>query len=162
MAKTVFRVLKGKQVLPFAEDLDPARIHVQEPYVVVFLCGGQCTNLNTREPVSLRDAFLKVIDNPIMNEGEWLRAEDVTQGTAFFDSYTDILIFETDLAQIVKLIVLFCESEGSSAELGAFTAIDEILERLFVIVRERHWREDSFIKLGPLRRSEKSAGTPFK
>jgi hypothetical protein len=145
-------------LLPFAEDLDPARIHVQEPYTVVFLCGGQCTSLNDPEPRSLRDAFLKAIDNPIMEEGEWLRAEEVTQQTGFFDSYTDILVFETDLAQIVKLIVLFCESEGSSAELGAFTAIDEILERLFVIVRERHWREDSFIKLGPLRRIERKVG----
>lgn len=145
-------------MLPFVEELDPERIHVQEPFVVVLLCGGRCSDLNEPPPLSLRDAFYKAIDNPVMNEGEWLRPEDITAAFDFFTSYSDILIFETDLAQIVKLIVLFCESDGSAAELGAFTTVGEILNRLFVIVREYHWEQNSFIKLGPLRRIENKVG----
>jgi hypothetical protein len=71
------------------------------------------------------------------------------------------LDFETDLAQIVELIILFSESEGSLAELGAFAMIDEIAQRLFVIVRQVHWQNPSFIKLGPLRRIERKYGREF-
>lgn len=144
-------------MLPLFDDLDPGNIHVQEPYSVVFLCGGQLSD-NGSPPVSLRDAFYWALDNPIMKIGEWLTAEEVTRRSDFFDNYGDILLFETDLAQIVKLIVLFCESEGSAAELGAFAAIDDILERLYVVVREHHWNDNSFIKLGPLRRVERKIG----
>ncbi len=56
------------------------------------------------------------------------------------------------------MIILFCESEGSLAELGAFAVIDEIAQRLFVVVREKHWEEMSFIKLGPLRLIEHEHG----
>lgn len=126
--------------------------------MLCFFAGGLSTSLNDTTVHSFRDAFIKAIDNPVMRRGEWLLAEEVTKTTGFFDSYSDILVFETDFAQIVKLIVLFCESVGSSAELGAFAAIDEILQRLFVIVREEHWKEDSFIKLGPLRRIERKVG----
>lgn len=139
-------------MLPFVDDIDADKIHVQEPYDVVFLCGGKTTDINDATIHSLRDAFLKEMTNPVMDHGEWLTAEQVTRRTDFFDSYGDILVFETDLAQIVKLIVLFCESEGSAAEFGAFAATEEILPRLFVVIRQRHYDETSFIKFGPIRR----------
>lgn len=106
----------------------------------------------------MRDAFLKALNNRVMENSTWLNAEEVTKKFDFFDTYDDVLLFETELAQIVKLIVLFCDGVGSAAELGAFAAIDEILERLFVVVREHHYIADSFIKLGPLRRIEKKIG----
>ncbi|KAA0077806.1 retron St85 family effector protein [Tardiphaga sp. P9-11] len=144
--------------LPFAQDLDAAKIHVQAPSNIVFLCGGQRSDLSAPIPLSLRDAFLKILDFPIFRERELVQAEDITGKYDFFSTYEDILEFETDLAQIVELIILFCESEGSLAELGAFAVISEIATRLFVVVREKHWNEPSFIKLGPLRRLEKLYG----
>ncbi len=93
-----------------------------------------------------------------MRNRHLILAEDITQNFSFFDKYGDILEFETDFAQIVELIILFCESEGSLAELGAFAMISEIASRLFVIVREKHWGIPSFIKLGPLRLIEKKYG----
>ena len=58
-------------------------------------------------------------------------AEDLN---AFFPEgeYKDILKFETDIAQICDLIILFSESYGSAAELGAFSMIEEIARRLLV------------------------------
>lgn len=87
-----------------------------------------------------------------------IQAEEITPQISFFNKYENILDFETDLAQIVELIILFCESEGSLAELGAFAMISEIALRLFLVVREKHWNELSFVRLGPLRRIEKSYG----
>lgn len=109
--------------------------------------------------MSIRDAFLKIaVGNPIPADRDLILAEEVTDTISFFHKYDDVLEFETDLAQIVELIVLFCESEGTLSALGAFAMIDEIASRLFVIVREKHWNKQSFIKLGPLRRIEKKYG----
>jgi hypothetical protein len=145
-------------VLPYAQDLDADKIHVRAPTDVIFLCGGRTSNLSEPIPLSLRDAFLKILINPALVGRDLIQAEDVTSGLAFFSKYDNLLDFETDLAQIVELIILFCESEGSLAELGAFALINEIALRLFVIVREKHWNELSFIKLGPLKYLETNYG----
>jgi hypothetical protein len=64
--------------------------------------------------------------------------------------YTDILSFETEFAEIVDLVVLFSESQGSFTELGAFSMIKEIADRLLVVIDDENYGADSFIKLGPL------------
>ncbi len=126
-------------MLPFVEDIDAQKIHVREPFEVVLLCGGQFGSVSDPTPKSLRDAFLKaILPKPLQNR-HLIQAEEITREFDFFRSYDDILVFETDLAQIVELIILFCESEGSLAELGAFAVIDEIMKRLFVVVREKDW-----------------------
>lgn len=147
--------------LPYSEDLDGEKIHVQAASDVIFLCGGPFSKISDPTPLSLRDAFLKILDYKPLRNRDLIQAEDITQAQPFFDSYDNILEFEADLAQIVELILLFCESEGSLAELGAFAMIDEIAQRLFVVVRQKHWKQDSFIKLGPLRLIERKYGREF-
>jgi len=148
-------------MLPFAEELDVDKIHVQSPSAVVFLCGGPYSDIDKPIPLSLRDGFLKILDNPALRGKVIIQAEDITKLHVFSDAYEDVLQFETDLAEISELILLFCESEGSMAELGAFCVIQEIASRLLVVVRDRHWRgkgETSFIRLGPLRSLERKHG----
>lgn len=146
-------------MLPYAEDIDVEGIHVKEPFDVILLCGGQYSDISEPTPKSLRDAFLKAMPPPkSINNLDLLQAEEVTKQFDFRENYDDILMFETDLAQIVRLIILFCESEGSLAELGAFAVIDEIVNRLLVVVRENHWNEPSFVKLGPLQRISRKVG----
>ena len=137
-------------MVPFAEDLDADRIHVQPPTEVIFLCGGEFTDLSVQIPRSLRDAFLKINDLPAIRNRNLIQAEEVTKIAVFRDHYSDILGFETDLAQLTALIIIFCESGGSLAELGAFSMLDEISSRLFAITQGKYWKDDSFIKLGPL------------
>lgn len=147
-------------MLPFVDDLDAAGIHhVQAPTNVIFLCGGQCSSINDATPLSLRDAFLKISDNPAINRSVLIQAEEITSLSFFKDHYRDLLRFETDLAQISELILLFCESEGSLAELGAFAVSDEIAKRLLVIIRDKYWEADSFVRLGPLRYLENNHGS---
>jgi hypothetical protein len=143
-------------ILPFADDLDSKRIHVQAASNIIFLCGGRYSKVSDPTPLSIRDALLKIVaNNPIPSDRTVILAEEITSEISLYSKYDDILEFETDIAQIVELIILFCESEGTLSELGAFAMIHEIASRLFVIVRQKHWDEDSFIKLGPLRRIEK-------
>ena len=58
--------------------------------------------------------------------------------------------FEIDFAQVCELILLFSESQGSIAELGAFAMLRELAQKMLVVVRDYHLKDDSFIKLGPL------------
>lgn len=146
-------------MLPFLEDLDRAKIHVQAPTEVVFLCGGICSNINEPVPLSLRDAFLKISSNPAIQGKDVFRAEDITVLSVFSEAYTDLLAFETHLAEITELIILFCESEGSLAELGAFAMVREISSKILVVIRDGHWEKDSFVRLGPLRAIENSHGS---
>lgn len=80
----------------------------------------------------------------------YILAEDLN---AFFPAgnYRDILTMECDLAQISELILLFSESYGSAAELGAFAMSKDIAKRLAVLIDDENYGDNSFVKLGPLR-----------
>lgn len=135
---------------PFAEHLDADRIHVQAPAAVIFLCGGETSPLGDAVPRSIRDAFLKINDNPATRNRVLIQAEDINVFYLSRAAYTDFLKFETDLAQITELVILICESPGSLVELGAFSMLPEIAERLFVVMRNKHYAELSFVRLGPI------------
>jgi hypothetical protein len=57
---------------------------------------------------------------------------------------------ESDLAEISELVILFSESYGSAAELGAFTVIKEISSRLLVVIDDSNYNRGSFVRYGPL------------
>lgn len=135
---------------PFAEHLDADSIHVQAPVAVIFICGGKTSDVKQAKPESIRDAFMKIADNPALRGRKFILAEEVNPFYMARPAYNNYLEFEVDLAQITELIVLFSESSGSFVELGAFSLISEIAERLLVIIRDKHYEEDSFIRLGPL------------
>jgi len=140
-------------MLPLVEDLDVTRLHVQAPTQIVFLCGGPLTPLNEMPgtaPRSMRDAFQRVVSHPALGSREVILAENFTKLSIFSTHYKDILEFESDLAQITELIILFCESAGSFAELGSFASFDEIAKRLLVILRDYYANANSFITLGPI------------
>ncbi|KKC36533.1 hypothetical protein WH87_14200 [Devosia epidermidihirudinis] len=82
------------------------------------------------------------------------------QLNAFFPkgNYKDILTFEAHIAQISELIVLFSESFGSAAELGAFAMVPDIAHRLLVVIDDEHFNANSFISLGPIRALENEFG----
>lgn len=79
---------------------------------------------------------------------------------AFFPKghYRDILTFEAHIAQISELILLFSESFGSAAELGAFSMVKDIAHRLLVVIDDEHYNANSFISLGPIRALENAHG----
>ena len=133
----------------FSEYVDKAEIYVEPPTQLIFLCGGK-TNEKTPVAKSIRDAFLKIPANPALIGREVLLAEKVNTFHLSRPAYPDLLGFEVDFAQICELILLFSESQGSIAELGAFSMVPELASKLLVVVRDYHLKDDSFIKLGPL------------
>jgi hypothetical protein len=135
--------------------MDPDSLRIHAPSSVVFLCGGAIDPTLT-SPVVLRDAFLRVAKTAAVNY-EIVLAEDAKPLVADA-GYDNLLRFESDIAQVVGLILLFVESAGSLAELGAFAALDTVSPRLLAVLDEYHYNQSSFVKQGPIRYLEIKEG----
>lgn len=59
--------------------------------------------------------------------------------------------FERELASICSLVVIILESEGALVELGAFSQLSELSEKIIAIRSSHYANHDSFINLGILR-----------
>jgi hypothetical protein len=88
---------------------------------------------------------------------ELSRPEDYPEWWAF-SGYSDLLEFERDACHLARGTILFAESPGSLAELGALAVDNTLVKSLLVVVQEQHINEQSFLKLGPLRRVEHHNG----
>ncbi len=121
---------------------------------VIFLCGGQFADADTT-PTSARDFFYRRIQETETELFERIfLAEKIN--TWFSDLVRaryipeDLLTFEKHLSGLASFICLIVESPGSIAELGAFTSINQISEKLMVVISHDHEAQDSFISLGPI------------
>lgn len=136
-----------------AINLDQLRLG--SPRRFIFFCGGKIQPAKSRV-ISLRDYLLRELTdhNPIADT-TIVCAESAT--SLFRDSpYVDLIAFEEDIAQISDVILVIGESAGSLTELGAFSMNAAIAPRLKIFVRDDHYNQESFIKLGPLRHLERT------
>jgi hypothetical protein len=136
--------------------IDPNNIRVYQPTSILFVCGGTIDPA-VQPPPSLREAFMRVAHDKPFDKYNAVLAEGLN---AFFPkgTYRDLLTLESDIAQISSLILVFSESYGSAAELGAFAVLPEISQRMLVVVDDKRFEENSFIKLGPLLSLQNSIG----
>jgi hypothetical protein len=138
----------------FVSSLDLAGLRVQSRPIKIFFCGGPVEDVS-KPVVSVRDYVIRhlfdshheLADNIVLAEQirDWLD----------FATYEDLITFEKHLAHLATVVVLFIESPGSIAELGAFSLTDEIARKLLVFVRKDHYESKSYIRLGPLNFIEK-------
>ena len=149
-------MIVGGNIPELLECVDAKSFRVHAPAPVVFICGGPC-DVKAIKPMSLRDAFMRLTHKKPFDRHITLLAEELN---AFFPRghYKDILSLEADIAQISDLIILFSESFGSAAELGAFAMVPDIAPRLLVVIDDHHYEDNSFIKLGPIRSLENAYG----
>ncbi len=124
-------------------------LHVHAPTDVVLLCGGK-VDITSEKPTSMRDAFLRISINTPLSKLTFRLAEEANLYEPG-SHYTNWMEFESDLAQICQLIVLFCESEGSIAELGTFAGIDEVARKLAIFIDNVNKAEGSYINYGPIK-----------
>lgn len=139
----------------FTESIDLSKLRVINFPSLIFLCGG---NIDTQGQVyhsarhfmydylkdHLNDIYRRIILAETIND--WFRG----------DLYKDLMSFEKDMAGLASAIVLFVESPGSIAELGAFSNISEINEKLIIFISTDNYENESFIRLGPITYLEKS------
>jgi hypothetical protein len=141
-------VLAGGDIADLVERIDVSTLRVRAPTPIILLCGGRI-DVKTPKPDSLREAYTQIYGRPGLKLYSTVTPEDF-RIFAPDGPYKDWLSFEREFAQIVDLVVLFSESYGSVAELGAFSVVEEIATRLLVVIDDKNYSDPSFIKLGPL------------
>lgn len=144
--------------------IDVSTIHVHAPSKVVLVCGGKYDAKDHDgdkkiPPRSLRDAYLRFAFHSPFSRYFSIMPDEVVFSPPK-GPYDELLEFEADLAQLSELVILFTESPGSLAELGAFSMVPEIAPRLLVIIDNKSYTEDSFIRLGPVYSLRKRHGNP--
>lgn len=141
----------------FVDKISSASIRVHPPTKRVLLCGGEVSQVNDPhyENVmkSLRDSCLRSRfseDVPGFPKFEFLQIEEIHEYFRKDCPYSNLLEFEKDMAQICELVLLIAEGAGSFVELGSFSIVDEIKEKLLLIIRQKFLSARSYILLGPV------------
>jgi len=119
----------------------------------IFLCGGD-TDIQSREPVSIRDAIYRELAKNSAIERR-IRVAEHYKDWSHDSIYRDLVSFEQHLAELSSVIVLVLESPGSIAELGLFSVVEEFHRKLLVFIETDHYTSPSFIRLGPVDYLEK-------
>lgn len=134
-------------------DLENSRIFFSKKPIVL-LCGGHVPEkayADAPDPAikSLRDAVTRRVA-VLMSPPYIFRPEEIKswQDDGVFKNLMD---FEADLASICSLVAIVVESEGSIAELGAFSQLPDLRKKLIVFVSEEFADKSSFINFGILR-----------
>lgn len=126
----------------------------------IWLFGGPFATTKEDQPASVREAFSRAA---FKESYPWLGdlacPEDFPEWI-HFSGYEDLLLFERDAGFLSRAIVLFSESPGAIAELGAFALDEQLHKRLFVVISQKfreHPYRKSFLNLGPIKRIERAA-----
>ncbi len=151
----------GEPLDQLRDQLDPGACRLANLPGRIWLFGGSFGSDNTAPAASLREAFwrksLAVPPSPQLRWTSELEIPENHPGWWAFSGYDDLLTFERDACHLARAIVLFPESPGSLAELGALAVDDSMVNRLLVVVQSRYLEvnaRESFLNLGPLKRAE--------
>jgi len=137
-----------------AISLEKSKVRPYEGFIL--LCGGPVDG-TALTPPSVRDIVFSSLEEIEAFDGRVKLAENYKSWS--HDSvYSDLLTFESHIAQLSSIIVLIVESAGSIAELGLFSAMSDFQKKLLVILDNHHYESESFIRLGPIDHLEKVHG----
>jgi hypothetical protein len=139
----------------FVKSVDIRSCRVSNTPHLIFLCGGIAPHSPEGPIRSARDYFFRHVKlhAPILLPRIRL-AEEIN---SWFDedTFADLLELEVYLADSSDLTILFVESPGSIAELGAFATEELLRPRTLAILNSRHEDKRTFIVDGPVRRLKK-------
>lgn len=139
-----------ESILSFLKSVNLPDCRIQNTPHWIFLCGG--TTGKSGRYRSARDYFLRYVkaeDAALLKRVRLAETINDWFDLAVFD---DLLELEVILADCSDLTLLFVESPGSIAELGAFAASDQLRPRTLAVVNTTFKQERTFISDGPVRR----------
>lgn len=110
----------------------------------VFLCGGSIDNMSNG-----RSKMARIFKE--YSKYELLYPEDIFDDLLAGAGQHSLLHLENILADCVDVIVLFPESPGSFAEIGAFSNNPKLASKLIVVSDKNYKKNKSFINYGPYR-----------
>lgn len=117
---------------------------------IVLLCGGKVSRKQKPDDPDLSFGSLRHAITDTASSFEVFLPEAITswQSDGIFK---DLMSFERELASICSLVVIVLESEGALVELGAFSQLSELSDKIIAICASEHRARPSFINLGILR-----------
>jgi hypothetical protein len=136
-------------IVDFAKSLRTDRCKIRNPPNLIFLCGGKTADAGSLR--SARDYFYRHLKRKTVKIAQRVKlAEDVN---ACFrgGEFPDLLELENYLADLADIILLFVESAGSIAELGAFAASEVLRPKTLAVLNEYYGSDPSFISEGPVK-----------
>ena len=149
----------GSPLDQLCEFVDPGACHLHKLPDRIWLFGGPVESAENPE-ASLRDSFRRqTLVMPPSEASSWLGSLDLPENYDewwAFSGYSDLLEFERDACYLARATVLFAESPGALAELGALAIDNALVDRLIVVVPTRYFdpaNRRSFLNLGPLKRA---------
>lgn len=110
----------------------------------IFLCGASVSDKTTG-----RHKMAEILKD--YNRYELLYPEDLFDDLMAGQGQHSLLILEKILADSVDAIILFPESPGSFAELGAFASNEHLANKLICLGQKKYEKKKSFINYGPVR-----------
>jgi len=148
-------VTAAELLKPLIGTINLDRLRIGPPRRFIFFCGGKIDSTSRKSP-SLRDYLTRQLTGTkSVDDAYFVYAESATQ--LYRDSkYKDLIAFEEDIAQISDIVLIIGESAGSLTELGAFSMNAAIAPRLKIILQDKHYSAESFIRNGPIRHMEDS------
>ncbi len=96
----------------------------------IFISGEAVKNIFSNERIILAEQAEKLWDRFLKDKNS---------------GYDSLLEFELDIAELVSVIPIFLESPGAMVETGAFFCKPNLRKKLLIIVKEKHFKDDSFI-----------------
>lgn len=135
----------------FISIVDNTRAHVVHLPAIIFVYGGAMRPTFDAPSPSMRDTFVNWAHDNTHKVAALLHMPEEYPEWNQFNGYDDLVEFERDAGCLSRAILLFLESPGGFAELGAFCVDPVLAERLFIVLYSKFYRANSFIDLGPLR-----------
>lgn len=120
--------------------------------IICFLCGKASDNTNPSKRDLLRQKIDSDQKSPIIRI---VYAEELFKSIVNIRSEDNLLELENILAESADAIVIVLESAGAFVELGAFSNVDVLSEKLIVLMSETFKHDESFINLGPVKKLRK-------
>lgn len=137
-------------IVDFVKSLRVDRCKIRNTPNLIFLCGGKTTESGKYQ--SARDYFFRHLKAKAPKIASRVKlAEDVNE---WFDRevFPDLLELENHLADLADITILFVESPGSIAELGAFAASNVLRPKTLAVLNNHYDQRHTFISDGPVQK----------
>lgn len=122
---------------------------VNQSKTTIFLCGADIRNNKTA-----RARMAEILnENPRFS---LLYPEDIFDDLLAGQGHYSLLELENILADSVDCIIIFPESPGSFAEIGAFSNNEKLAKKMIVLSNKKYKYDKSFINYGPYRLIKRS------
>lgn len=138
-----------KLIDSFLDSLDLSKTKVDKFPSKIFLCGGPPRESSERKGWASARHF--IAEHLRINHPEISQHIVLAEVHADWRSgrhYKTLLGVEIDIVNLASAIIIFLESAGSIAELGAFSMLDNVKHRIHVFLQDAHSTNHSFINDG--------------